>query len=160
MIVRAFNITIATASMPNTVIQVMHSNGESNDSDEVVFSCWEWLSICEKKKTKQKRRCNCCGRLYIEWKKYFWSVVDRWIEEMIPTHAGKFQCTPEIFRVFLTVFEPMTSAMPPDSIIVPFFVFSNVYLYIYVREWIKLLLLMPVQCSNDPSYEATQLWAV
>lgn len=49
MIVRAFNVTIATASMPNTVIQAMHSNGESKDADEVVFSCCEWFSICKNK---------------------------------------------------------------------------------------------------------------
>ena len=48
MIVRAFNATIGTDSMPNTVSQAMHSNWANKDAGEVVFCCCEWLSICQK----------------------------------------------------------------------------------------------------------------
>ena len=37
MIVRAFNVTIATTSMPGTLSQAMHSDGESNAKKEAVF---------------------------------------------------------------------------------------------------------------------------
>ena len=36
MIVRAFNATIATASMPNTVSKIMHSDVENITKEEVV----------------------------------------------------------------------------------------------------------------------------
>ena len=49
MVVRAFSVTIATASMPYTVSQAMHSDEEINLRDEVVFCCCERLSIYEKK---------------------------------------------------------------------------------------------------------------
>ena len=49
MISRAFNATIATASMPNIVSQAMHSDGVSSAEDKVVFCCWEWLAICKEK---------------------------------------------------------------------------------------------------------------
>ena len=55
MIARAFNITIATASMPYTVRKAMHQDveedpdAEKDVKDEVSFCCWEWLAICKKK---------------------------------------------------------------------------------------------------------------
>ena len=49
MIVRAFNATIATASMPYTVTKAMHSDAEKSKKDKVSFCCWEWLAICKKK---------------------------------------------------------------------------------------------------------------
>ena len=49
MIVRAFNVTIATPSIPNTVNQQMHSDAEYNGRDEGVYSCWDWLAIWKKK---------------------------------------------------------------------------------------------------------------
>ena len=36
MIVSAFNVTIQTASRPNTVNQATHSDGERDDADEFV----------------------------------------------------------------------------------------------------------------------------
>ena len=51
MAVRAFSVTIATASMPYTVSQVMHSDEEINLGDKVVFCCCERLDIYEKKDT-------------------------------------------------------------------------------------------------------------
>ena len=45
----AFNVTRVAASIPSTVTQAMHSDVENKDADEVMFSCWEWWSICEKK---------------------------------------------------------------------------------------------------------------
>ena len=52
MNVRAFNVNIATASIPSNDSQAMHSDEEKNGKDIVMFGCWEWLAICKKKKGK------------------------------------------------------------------------------------------------------------
>ena len=39
MIVRAFNITIAKASMPYTVTKAIHSDAEKSEKDKVSFCC-------------------------------------------------------------------------------------------------------------------------
>lgn len=49
MIVRALNVTVTKASMPNTVNQAMRSGAENIAVDDVVFCCWERLVICEMK---------------------------------------------------------------------------------------------------------------
>ena len=41
MIVRVFNVTIATASVANIDSQAMHSDAENKGENEVAFSCCE-----------------------------------------------------------------------------------------------------------------------
>ena len=49
MIVSAFNVTIAIASMPSAVSQAMHSDEEKISKFEVLFCRSESLLIYEKK---------------------------------------------------------------------------------------------------------------
>ena len=55
MTVRAFEVTVATASMPYTVSQAIHSDEEINLRDEVVFCCCELFFIYEEKDEAVRR---------------------------------------------------------------------------------------------------------
>ena len=55
MAVKAFKVAIATASMPFTVSQAIHSDEEINLRGEVVFCCCKRFPIYEKKDAAVKR---------------------------------------------------------------------------------------------------------
>ena len=56
MIIRAFNITMATDSMPNSVSQAMHLDVENNAKDAFLSSCRKSLAIWKRRKKKRERR--------------------------------------------------------------------------------------------------------
>lgn len=56
MIIRAFNIAIATDFMPNSVSQAMHSDVENNVKDEFFVFLPKPFSHREKEKKKKERK--------------------------------------------------------------------------------------------------------